>query len=134
MLDGRAAVLTPAESEKFSEIFLGSWKADGYDFDTMSNPMVDSLVVQRCLCHFSGRVQGVGFRYTAKNIAMRHNVTGYVKNLSDGRVELVLEGPEQEIQSVLDSVTERMAGYIHQVNQAHTPPTGEYAHFHIRHC
>jgi acylphosphatase len=41
---------------------------------------------------FSGRVQGVGFRYTAQTIARRHPVTGYVRNLPDGTVELVAQG------------------------------------------
>jgi acylphosphatase len=41
---------------------------------------------------FSGRVQGVGFRYTAQSIARRHPVTGYVRNLPDGTVELVAQG------------------------------------------
>ena len=41
---------------------------------------------------FTGRVQGVGFRYTAQSIARRHPVTGYVRNLPDGTVELVARG------------------------------------------
>ena len=44
-------------------------------------------------CYFSGRVQGVGFRYTSRNIAINYDVTGFVRNLPDGRVELVAEGP-----------------------------------------
>ena len=41
----------------------------------------------RQTCYFSGRVQGVGFRYTVQNLALQYNVRGYVKNLADGRVE-----------------------------------------------
>ena len=41
---------------------------------------------------FSGRVQGIGFRYTVKQTALGYEVTGWVKNLADGRVELLVEG------------------------------------------
>jgi acylphosphatase len=83
--------------------------------------------------HYSGRVQGVGFRYTVKNIAMRHNISGYVRNLADGRVELVVEGPDAEIDELLTAVKDRMSGYIRNVDIANLPATGEFSHFHIRH-
>jgi len=65
---------------------------------------------------------------------MRHNVTGFVKNLSDGRVELVMEGPESEIQSCLESIKERMIGYVRDVEESDLPATGEFPNFSIRHC
>jgi len=83
--------------------------------------------------HYSGRVQGVGFRYTVKNIAMRHNISGYVRNLPDGRVELVVEGPDAEIEELLTAVNNRMNGYIRSIDVANLPATGEFSHFHIRH-
>ena len=46
---------------------------------------------------YSGRVQGVGFRYTAKTTAMGFDVTGTVRNLPDGRVELIAEGEREEL-------------------------------------
>ena len=46
---------------------------------------------------FAGRVQGVGFRYATKQIAKGFDVTGTVKNLEDGRVELILVGEEVEL-------------------------------------
>ncbi len=88
---------------------------------------------QRCHCYFSGRVQGVGFRYTAKNIAMRFDVSGYVRNLPDGRVELVMEGPQPQIEEMIRSVADRMNGYIQNVDTSIVPATGEFSHFHIRH-
>ena len=51
--------------------------------------MADSV---RATVQYSGDVQGVGFRYTAVTIARGYNVSGYVQNLSDGRVRLVVEG------------------------------------------
>jgi acylphosphatase len=84
-------------------------------------------------CYFSGRVQGVGFRYTVKNIAIQHDVSGYVRNLPDGRVELVLEGPDQEMDQVVDAVSHRMTGYIKKVDLNTAPATGEFDYFQIRH-
>jgi acylphosphatase len=83
--------------------------------------------------YYSGRVQGVGFRYTVKNIAMRHNISGYVRNLPDGRVELIVEGPEEEMDQLLTAVKDRMTGYIRNIDVATLPATGEFSHFHIRH-
>jgi acylphosphatase len=89
--------------------------------------------IHRCQCLYSGRVQGVGFRYTAKNIAMCFNVNGYVRNLPDGRVELVMEGPKQEIDHMVDALADRMSDYIRDAEKKILPATGEFSHFHIRH-
>ena len=51
----------------------------------------------RVLVHYSGRVQGVGFRYTAKQVAAGYEIVGTVRTLSDGRVELVAEGARDEV-------------------------------------
>lgn len=45
----------------------------------------------------SGRVQGINFRYHTRNAAQRLNLTGWVRNLSDGRVEVVAEGEEEKV-------------------------------------
>jgi acylphosphatase len=75
----------------------------------------------------------VGFRYTTKNIAMQFDVSGYVRNLPDGRVELVLEGPQQEIQQMIQAVSDKMSDYIRNVDTSIAPATGEFSHFHIKH-
>jgi acylphosphatase len=62
--------------------------------------------------YYSGRVQGVGFRYTAVRIAQDHAVQGFVKNLPDGRVELVAEGEPEEVDAFLDAVRRQFDGYI----------------------
>jgi acylphosphatase len=85
------------------------------------------------MCHFRGRVQGVGFRYTVKNLAMQYNVYGYVKNLPDGSVELVVEGPDSEMRSLIEDVHRRMNPYIADVDETETPATGEFDYFAIRH-
>ena len=65
--------------------------------------MTASGVEQREI-HYSGRVQGVGFRYTVRSLASRMAVTGFVRNLPDGRVQLVVEGPPSEIEVLLEQV------------------------------
>ena len=57
--------------------------------------------MKRCRLHvfYSGRVQGVGFRATARSVAMGFEVTGVVRNLPDGRVELVAEGERGELEA-----------------------------------
>ena len=88
---------------------------------------------QRRACYFSGRVQGVGFRYTVQNIAQQYNVHGYVRNLPDGRVELVVEGDTGEIDHLVDDVAQRMNGYIKGFDCDTLPATGEFDHFFVRH-
>jgi acylphosphatase len=83
--------------------------------------------------HFSGRVQGVGFRYTTRNIVLRYDVHGYVRNLPDGRVELVMEGPDSEMDQVIDELRRKMNGFIRGVQTQTSPATGEFEHFSIRH-
>jgi acylphosphatase len=100
----------------------------------MFKPMIETSAVHRKVCHFAGRVQGVGFRFTSRNIAMRHNVTGFVKNLPDGRVQLVVEGPDAEVQSCIESIKERMTDYVHHIEESDLPATGEFPNFSIRHC
>jgi acylphosphatase len=59
---------------------------------------------QRCEVFYAGRVQGVGFRYTVRSLAAGFHVTGFVRNLSDGRVHLVVEGKPTEIKQFLDAI------------------------------
>lgn len=65
---------------------------------------------------YSGRVQGVGFRWTCQRISKRHAVTGTVKNLADGTVELFADGEPDEVQRFLSEIEAKMHGnlrYIH---------------------
>ena len=89
--------------------------------------------MQRQTCYFSGRVQGVGFRYTVQNLALQYNVHGYVRNMADGRVELVMEGPDGEMTSLVDDVNQKMNGYIKRVDKSTAPATGEFKQFYVRH-
>lgn len=55
---------------------------------------------------YEGRVQGVGFRWTTKNVARGYDVTGWVKNLPDGRVELQVCGESEEVEAFLEAIAE----------------------------
>ena len=62
---------------------------------------------------YEGRVQGVGFRYTARRVAAGFDVSGYVRNLPDGRVELVASGDADEIDGFLTAMRDsELAGHI----------------------
>jgi acylphosphatase len=80
---------------------------------------------------YSGRVQGVGFRYTVRQIAQRYAVTGFVRNLSNGKVELVVEGPSSEIDQILAQISEKMTDYLRQADVEIRPPTGQFHSFEI---
>jgi len=83
--------------------------------------------------HFSGRVQGVGFRYTVQALAKSFpSLRGYVRNLPDGRVELIAEGDEAEIAGLLERIHQKMEGLIKNRADFDSPPTGEYKDFSIR--
>jgi len=84
------------------------------------------------LVHFTGMVQGVGFRYTAISIARNYNVTGYVRNLPDGRVEMLVEGREDETTEFIDRIRHEMAGYIRDVKIQDVPVSGNYKRFTLR--
>lgn len=62
---------------------------------------------------YEGRVQGVGFRYTARRVASGFDVSGYVRNLPDGRVELLASGEPDEVDGYLAALREsELAGHI----------------------
>ena len=65
---------------------------------------------KRARVYYSGRVQGIGFRYTAREVACGYEVTGFVRNLPDGRVEMAAEGDEEEVAAFLDAINKIPAG------------------------
>jgi len=89
--------------------------------------------MERRVYVFEGNVQGVGFRYTAANLALQYDVKGYVRNLPDGRVELVAEGPPRDLDSLLEDIAHKMQGLIRNTHMRREPPTGEFDRFCIRH-
>lgn len=63
--------------------------------------------------HYSGQVQGVGFRHATRRLAEGFPVAGFVRNLSDGRVELFVEGEAADVDAFLTVLAQTMADYIH---------------------
>lgn len=87
----------------------------------------------RALLVLSGHVQGVGFRAYAHRHANDQGVTGYVRNLTDGTVEMVIEGEEFRVQFVIDRcVMGPPAATVHRAHVEWQPATGEFATFQIR--
>lgn len=81
---------------------------------------------------FSGRVQGVGFRYSTLQVAKEFDVAGFVSNLADGRVHLEAEGRETEIQAFLEAVEERMHGHIRKTERKAQQRAPQFQNFLIR--
>ena len=71
---------------------------------------------------YEGRVQGVGFRYTCKTIAHGYDVTGWVRNLPDGRVELQCAGEMDEVDAFLKAISESVLGGHIKKTTVHTVP------------
>jgi len=78
-------------------------------------------------------VQGVGFRYTARRAAARYRVAGFVRNLPDGRVQLVVEGLVDEVDRFLAALGAEMKRYIAGAEVRRLPANGEFDDFDIRH-
>ena len=88
--------------------------------------------MKRAHVFYSGQVQGVGFRYTAQDIAMSLGLKGFVKNLEDVRVEIVAEGREADIKELLDKISKDQLGrYIKDTELSWEKPTKEFDSFEI---
>ena len=94
--------------------------------------MSDTAEAERREVYYSGRVQGVGFRYTVRTIASRLAVSGFVKNLADGRVQMVAEGTADEIRRLLDAIDTEMGRYVADASVQSGKPTGQFEGFAIR--
>ena len=82
---------------------------------------------------FEGRVQGVGFRWTVKNLARGYDVTGWVKNLPDGRVELQAAGDADEVDAFVEAIEESdLRSHIRKVDVSVIPAPSGCQGFEIR--
>jgi acylphosphatase len=82
---------------------------------------------------FRGQVQGVGFRYTTRQVTARFPVVGFVRNQPDGTVQLVVEGEPAELDRLIQTVAAEFEGYITDQTSHVSSATGEFSHFSIRH-
>jgi acylphosphatase len=81
--------------------------------------------------YYSGKVQGVGFRFTAEDIARELDLKGWVKNLRDGKVEILAEAKEEALESFLKKIQEHFGRYIQNTDIDWLPATGEFKDFNI---
>jgi len=89
--------------------------------------------MQACIhVFFSGRVQGVGFRFSTQDLANDLGVAGWVKNLDDGRVELFAEAEKSVLEDFLSRIKQHFRSYIQDVDIQYLEPTGEFRDFEIR--
>jgi acylphosphatase len=81
---------------------------------------------------YTGAVQGVGFRFTTVRVLADVAVSGYVRNLADGRVELVVEGEPSQTEAAVERVRAALGAQIRAEAQERGPATGEFQGFGIR--
>lgn len=87
---------------------------------------------ERRVVHYSGRVQGVGFRFTVRGLAERDDVCGFVENLPDGRVLLVVEGTPSKLDRLFSAIDNEMERFIRHMQTEVMPASGEFTDFQIR--
>ena len=80
---------------------------------------------------FTGRVQGVGFRFTAHRIASLNQLKGYVRNLADGSVEMLAQGYIEDVDDCIENIKESFAGYIRDTQIDELPLDPRYKDFKI---
>ena len=86
----------------------------------------------RQLVYFRGNVQGVGFRMTTHRIAAGYEVVGFVRNLPDGRVELLAEGSKSELTAFLTEIQQEMGHHVTDSDLDTQAASGEFSRFEIR--
>ncbi|MGD1858568.1 MAG: acylphosphatase [Leptolyngbyaceae cyanobacterium] len=89
--------------------------------------------MQRISIHVMGRVQGVGFRYHTQLEASRLGLTGYVRNLPNGSVEIIAEGTRQSLDQLTDWANHGPAtAAVTQVEVSYAEANGEFSRFEIK--
>jgi acylphosphatase len=83
---------------------------------------------------YEGNVQGVGFRWSVRNVAKGFDVTGSVRNLRDGRVELQATGDEKEVRAFLEAILQsELRAHIKKHSETPLPNPPAFRGFEIRH-
>ena len=82
--------------------------------------------------YFSGHVQGVGFRFATMQVAREFDVSGFVRNLADGRVQLDIEGKTADVDAFVAAVEDRMHGFLRKTERSSETRPPQYHGFSIR--
>lgn len=80
---------------------------------------------------YSGRVQGVGFRFTVQRSALKLKLVGWVKNLPNGSVEVMIEGVKESIEQLCKSIEGQFEDYIQNKDIQYTPAQSDFKEFQI---
>ena len=83
------------------------------------------MMIERRRITYDGRVQGVGFRMTARRLSLSYPISGYVRNQADGRVEMVVEGEPDILSSYLQAVHREFGDMIRDIQEERQPSGGE---------
>ncbi len=94
-------------------------------------PTAGQTELRRITAGFSGRVQGVGFRATVRELAERLPVTGWVCNDPDGRVKLEAQGPAAALDTLIERIRDSRSAQITSVDISHLPLTQGESGFQI---
>ncbi len=81
--------------------------------------------------YFTGIVQGVGFRYTTQRMASELGLLGWVANLSDGRVEMILEGRKEQIEKLSEQLEAHFSGSIQDKEVLFSTASGKFKDFRV---
>jgi acylphosphatase len=103
-----------------------------FGFISAMPPPAQADLRRRLTVLYSGRVQGVGFRYTTKTVATGFEITGAVRNLPDGRVELIAEGDRAELAAFRVAILDAgLAGFIRNEQVTWADAKNEFRGFEI---
>ncbi len=80
---------------------------------------------------FTGRVQGVGFRFTVFNVANRCQLTGIVRNIASGDVEMIVQGHPKDIADCIKDIKESYAAQIREIKTEEIAVNSKYQDFKI---
>ncbi len=90
-------------------------------------------MTKRLTLKIHGLVQGVGYRYTARNEAKKQEFTGYIKNLDDGSIELVAEGDEENLKKFINWCYNGVGpAMVQRIDQSWSDATSEFSDFVIK--
>ncbi len=97
-------------------------------------PVALTMKRERVTNVYSGHVQGIGFRYAVKILTASFEVTGTVRNLPDGRVEVVAESAKEELEAFLKAIRDSDVGrFIRQEQTRWSEATNDFRGFEITH-
>jgi len=97
----------------------------------VGNLVFSDFMTKRLHAIFRGQVQGVGFRFTARSLAHELGISGWIKNLHSGEVEIAAEAGEKSLHEFLSRIDDQFSGYISDKTVSWQPATGEFKGFEI---